>query len=69
MRNRFPNLFRNAVMLLADQVGSSRIDDELKGSTAGYMPSAAIDLDSTIMLSRWLEMAVTAGSVKSSAGT
>jgi hypothetical protein len=32
------------------------------------MRSAAINRDSTIKLSRWLEMAVTAGPVKSFAG-
>ena len=45
------------------------MDEEASGSTAGYIPSAAIARDSTITLSKWLEIAVTAGSVKSSAGT
>ena len=46
-----------------------RIEDEAIGSTAGYMPSADIERDSTTMLSTWAAIVVTAGSVKSSAGT
>ncbi len=42
---------------------------DASGSIAGYIPSAAIVRDSTMLLSMWLEIAVTAGSVKSSAGT
>ena len=69
MRDRLAHLFGNAIMLVTDNLCIEQIDEELNGSTAGYMPSAAIDRDSTIMLSRWLEIAVTAGSVKSWAGT
>ena len=32
----------DAIVLLADDGGSSRIEDEPSGSIAGYMPSAAI---------------------------
>ena len=39
------------------------------GSTAGYIPSSAIFLLSTVVASRWLKVVAGAGSVKSSAGT
>jgi hypothetical protein len=49
--------------------GSSRLEDEARGSIAGYIPSLAMRRDSTIEESRWLKISATAGSVKSSAGT
>ena len=56
-------------MRLADHGGSSSTEVDASGSIAGYIPSAAMPRDSTMTLSRWLKIAVTAGSVKSSAGT
>jgi hypothetical protein len=60
MRNRLANLFGNAVVFLAESSMGRRQDTSPRPPLIGTC---------TIMLSRWLEMAVTVGSVKSSAGT
>ena len=69
MGDRRAHLLGEPVMGVADDMGIEQDEVEASGSTAGYMPSAAMARDSTIELSRWLKISATAGSVKSSAGT
>ena len=49
--------------------GSSMRDFESRGSTAGYIPSSAIERDNTVVASKWAKVVAGAGSVRSSAGT
>jgi hypothetical protein len=49
--------------------GSSNVEDDVRGSTAGYMPCAESDRESSTVESRWANTVKGAGSVKSSAGT
>jgi len=49
------HLLGEPIVLLADNVGSSRTDPDLSGSMAGYMASAAMALESTTEPSKWVE--------------
>ena len=50
-------------------LGSSTLEVDSSGSTAGYIPNDAIDLERTVFASKWVNVVAGAGSVKSSAGT
>ena len=45
------------------------LDVDSSGSTAGYMPSSVMALESTVVASRCANVVAGAGSVRSSAGT